>query len=186
MASSSAGLEKRLPGLAFHSNSDPPRQQLAVIHRIAEEQGLRPGFVHAVIRAESNYNPFAVSSKGAQGLMQLMPETARRFGVENTFDPVENVQGGVRYLRHLLELYGDAGLSLAAYNAGEGAVDRYGGVPPYRETQQFVRRVNSFYRAFTDGPRESGALEMPKKPEGPQIYWFRDAAGSIHYTTQPQ
>jgi len=98
--------------------------------------------IYAVIRQESGYDPYAVSHKGAKGLMQLMPATAKRFGVKDVFDPAENVQGGVKYLRQLLDRYdGDRRLALAAYNAGEGAVDRFGGVPPYRETQDYVDRI---------------------------------------------
>jgi soluble lytic murein transglycosylase-like protein len=98
--------------------------------------------IHAVIRQESGYDPYAVSHKGAKGLMQLMPATAKRFGVKDVFDPAENVQGGVKYHRQLLDRYdGDRRLALAAYNAGEGAVDRFGGVPPYRETEDYVDRI---------------------------------------------
>jgi soluble lytic murein transglycosylase-like protein len=110
-----------------------------MIDRIADEQGVETHLVHSVIRAESNYNAKAVSPKGAQGLMQLIPATARRFGVSNTFDPKENIQGGVRYLRFLLDYYqGDYPKAIAAYNAGEGAVDKYNGIPPYLETQNYV------------------------------------------------
>ena len=157
------------------------------IDRAAEDQGIHPSFVHAVIQAESNYNPGAISPKGAQGLMQLMPQTARRFGVKNSFDPLDNLQGGVRYLRFLLDTYGDAGLTLAAYNAGQGAVDRYRGVPPYSETRQFVRRVNRFYISKREQASVRTTAAAPaKKSAGPQIYWYRDGAGNIHYTTEPQ
>jgi soluble lytic murein transglycosylase-like protein len=112
------------------------------VERIATEQALSPELIHSVIKAESNYNPFAVSPKGALGIMQLVPETARRFGVSNTFDAVQNIQGGARYLKYLLDVYhGDYPLALAAYNAGEGAVARQGGVPPYPETRQYVNAV---------------------------------------------
>ena len=112
------------------------------IDRIAGEQGVESHLVHSVIRAESNYNANAVSPKGAQGIMQLIPATARRFGVSNVFDVRENIQGGVRYLRFLLDYYkGDYAKAIAAYNAGEGAVDKYHGVPPYAETQSYVYRV---------------------------------------------
>ncbi len=95
-----------------------------------------------MIRAESNYNPDAVSPKGALGLMQLIPSTARRFGVSNPFDVRENIEGGVRYLRFLLDYYqGDYPKAIAAYNAGEAAVDKYHGIPPYAETQNYVHRV---------------------------------------------
>jgi soluble lytic murein transglycosylase-like protein len=112
------------------------------VDRIARQNQLSPRLVHSVIQEESNYDPNAVSPKGAQGLMQLIPATARRFGVANVFDPADNIQGGARYLKHLLELYkGDEALALAAYNAGEGAVSRYGGVPPFPETQGYVAKV---------------------------------------------
>jgi soluble lytic murein transglycosylase-like protein len=103
-------------------------------------------FIASVIRAESGNNPRAVSPKGAQGLMQLMPQTASNLGVKNSFDPAENVDGGVRYLRDLLVQYnGDAAKALAAYNAGPQRVQQYGGVPPYRETHTYVARVISDY-----------------------------------------
>jgi hypothetical protein len=117
---------------------------------LVQKAGLRhdvdTDLIHAVIRQESNYDVFAVSVKGACGLMQLMPGTALRFGVKDIFDPAENVEGGVKYLRHLMDRYeGDRIRALAAYNAGEGAVDRYGGVPPYRETEDYVDRVRRWY-----------------------------------------
>ena len=112
------------------------------VDRIARQNQISPQLVHSVIQAESNYDPNAVSPKGAQGLMQLIPATARRFGVSDVFDPADNIQGGARYLKYLLELYkGDEALALAAYNAGEGAVSRYGGVPPFPETQNYVAKV---------------------------------------------
>jgi soluble lytic murein transglycosylase-like protein len=114
----------------------------ATVDRIARQNQLSPQLVHSVIQVESNYDPQAVSPKGAQGLMQLIPATARRFGVANPFDPADNIQGGARYLKYLLGLYkGDQSLALAAYNAGEGAVSRYGGVPPFPETQDYVAKV---------------------------------------------
>jgi soluble lytic murein transglycosylase-like protein len=105
--------------------------------------------VHAVIKAESDYNVFARSRKGAQGLMQLMPDTARLHNVSNVHDPAENIEGGVRHLRLLLDRFsGDLALSLAAYNAGIKAVEQYRGVPPYAETQEYVRRVLRFYDRY--------------------------------------
>jgi soluble lytic murein transglycosylase-like protein len=110
--------------------------------KIARRHGVDEALVHAVIQVESRYNAFAVSPRGAMGLMQLMPKTADRFDVDNAFDPVENVDAGVRYLKELLERYsGQKRLALAAYNAGEEAVERYSGIPPYRETIDYVRRV---------------------------------------------
>jgi len=126
-------------GKAF---SGPVRNIDDAVDRIAAQHQLPAQLIHSVIKVESNYNPNAVSSAGALGLMQLIPSTARRFGVGNVFNPVENIQGGARYLRYLLDLYkGNYPLALAAYNAGEGAVARYGGVPPYRETQNYLVSV---------------------------------------------
>ncbi len=121
-----------------------------IITATAQRHGLPEGLLHAVITAESAYNPNAVSPKGAAGLMQLMPGTASRFGVSNRMDPHQNVNGGARYLRKLLGMFdNNLPLAVAAYNAGEGAVMRHGNqVPPYRETQGYVRRVMSLYRQF--------------------------------------
>lgn len=116
-----------------------------IVRTVSNEYGVRPEIVHAVIWVESAYDPKALSAKGAAGLMQLMPATAKRFGVNDRFDPYQNVGGGVAYLRELEKLYsGDLELVLAAYNAGERAVKNHGGrVPPYAETRDFVRRVLS-------------------------------------------
>lgn len=115
-----------------------------LIRQHADQRGVRPELVRAVIQVESAFNPRAVSPKGAMGLMQLMPATAARFGVLDPFNPVENIRAGVRYLRLLLDRYNDnEQLALAAYNAGPGAVDKYGSkVPPYRETQNYVRKIS--------------------------------------------
>lgn len=133
------------------------------VDSLVQDAGLRhnvePGLIHAVIRQESNYNMFAVSVKGACGLMQLMPGTALRFGVSDIFDPAENVEGGVKYLRFLMDRYeGDRIRTLAAYNAGEGAVDQYGGVPPYRETEDYVERIRQWY-----GSLGSVSNEVPEQ-----------------------
>ena len=133
-----------------------PPAVLAVVSRehpidtIAKRHGVDPLLVRAVIRVESNFDPKAVSPKGAAGLMQLMPETAMRYGVENRFDPAQNIDGGVRYLRDLMAMFdGNLSLALAAYNAGEGAVLKYGRrIPPYPETQQYVVWVRSYYNQF--------------------------------------
>lgn len=119
-----------------------PAELIGLIDRIAAEQGVEDSLVHSVIRAESNYNAYAVSPKGAQGIMQLIPSTARRFGVSNAFDVRDNVLGGVKYLKFLLDYYqNDYVRAIAAYNAGEAAVDKYNGVPPYSETRNYVYRV---------------------------------------------
>lgn len=123
----------------------------AMISRVAREQQLHPELLHAVVRVESAYNPRAVSSKGAVGLMQLMPATAERFGVSDREDPQQSLTGGARYLRELLALFDDdVNLALAAYNAGENAVIRNGNsIPPYRETQDYVRKVTHLYQQQT-------------------------------------
>jgi soluble lytic murein transglycosylase-like protein len=119
-----------------------------LIVEIAERHLVEPALVKAVIATESNFEPDAVSRAGAQGLMQLMPATAASLGVERPFGVIENMDGGVRYLRAMLDRYGDLTRALAAYNAGPTAVDRYKGVPPYRETQAYVKRVLEYYRGY--------------------------------------
>ena len=112
----------------------------------ASRHQVDPKLVRAIVRVESNFNPYAISPRGARGLMQLIPATARRFGVSNVFDPGANLDGGVRYLKYLMNLYGgDLKLSLAAYNAGENAVADHNGIPPYRETQDYLRKISEIY-----------------------------------------
>lgn len=126
------------------------RQYSPIVEVASRTYGVDKSLVHAVISAESGYNPMAVSRAGARGLMQLMPGTAKRYGVRNIHDPVENIHGGVRYLKDLLVLFnGSIELAVAAYNAGENAVIRYGNkIPPYAETTQYVPKVLGFYRRF--------------------------------------
>jgi soluble lytic murein transglycosylase-like protein len=120
-----------------------------LITRTAEKYNVDPALVKAVIKTESNFNHRAVSPKGAQGLMQLMPSTAYALQVPDSFHPENNVEGGVKYLRYLMELFrNDVSLALAAYNAGENAVTKHRGIPPYRETQNYVQRVLSHYRQY--------------------------------------
>ena len=142
------------------------------IREAAERYGVSLSLVESVVRAESAFNPWAVSSKGAQGLMQLMPQTASLLGVRDAFDPRQNIDGGVRHLRHLLDRYpGNLALALAAYNAGENAVNFYRGVPPYPETQQYVRKILA---------SQSGGETTPQA-----IYRSEDAEGTVTYTNVP-
>ena len=130
-------------------NDASRRYYAGAINQIAGQYGLDPNLMHAVISAESGYNPNAVSPAGAMGIMQLMPATAQRFGVADPYDPVANMHGGARYLRFLINLFNDLNLALAAYNAGENAVARYGNtIPPYSETQTYVARVRRFYDQY--------------------------------------
>src|SRR5882672_2081603 len=117
-----------------------------IIFRAGEKEGVDPRFIHAVIKQESKYNPKAVSHVGAEGLMQMMPATAKRFGLKDPFDASANVEAGTKYLAWLLKRFdGDVSLALAGYNAGEGSVDKYKGVPPYSETQNYVKKIVSNY-----------------------------------------
>ena len=120
---------------------DPEPGVRALIRQVATSMEVDPKLLEALVETESKFDPYAVSRKGAMGLMQLMPETARRFEVANVFDPRQNLEGGTRYLKELLDRYDDTALALAAYNAGEDAVDRYRGIPPYRETRGYVSRI---------------------------------------------
>jgi soluble lytic murein transglycosylase-like protein len=174
-----------------------PKPELKqVVDETAKRYEVDPLLVHSVIQVESNYNPFALSPKGAQGLMQLIPSTARRFGVTNPWDVQQNIEGGVRYLKYLSGLFpNDLKLTIAAYNAGEGAVWKYGNsVPPYPETLSYVRKVGSYY----GGARKSAPATAPSeakpapsaKPENlaqesyPPIEHFVDADGRLHIRTR--
>jgi len=155
------------------------------VDRVAQQNQVSPELVHSIIQVESNYNANAVSPKGAQGLMQLIPSTARRFGVANVFDPEDNIQGGARYLKYLLDLYGgDQALALAAYNAGEGAVSRYGGIPPFPETLDYVAKVRQ--RLAGAPPRQETAEHAaPKTDALAEVYnpirEVMAANGKIYY-----
>jgi soluble lytic murein transglycosylase-like protein len=139
--------------------------------------GVDPRLVESVIRAESAFNPTAVSRTGARGLMQLMPQTAAMLGVRDSFDPRQNIEGGVRHLRYLLDRYpGNVSLAVAAYNAGEGAVDSHRGIPPFAETQQYVQRVlggSAVSYSRTVGP-------LPKS-----VYRYSGSDGTVTYSNLP-
>jgi len=153
------------PGWVFHmteSGYEPvirfavkgqPRSIDDIVSEIAEKFAIDGNLVKAIIKAESNCNASAVSSKGAQGLMQLMPATAKNLNVSKPLDPRENIIGGVKYIKGLMASYGDLKLALAAYNAGPGAVQKYAGIPPYRETINYVTKVIRYYKEFKDDPK---------------------------------
>ena len=131
------------------ASSVNPAEYEQIISSCATKYGVNACLIKAVIHAESGYNPNAVSRKGASGLMQLMPGTARSLKVSNSFDPKDNVEGGVRYLRFLLDTFrGDVPLAVAAYNAGLNKVAKYGGIPPYNETRTYVNRVLSYMQSY--------------------------------------
>jgi soluble lytic murein transglycosylase-like protein len=134
----------------FMPTEENIRRFAPLIEIASRLHGVDKALVHAVISAESGYNPLALSKAGARGLMQLMPDTARRYGVRNIMDPLENITGGVKYLRDLIAMFnGNLELAVAAYNAGENAVVRYGNrIPPYAETVNYVPKVLGFYRKF--------------------------------------
>ena len=161
-----------------------------LVAEAAKTHDVSAALVESVIQVESNFNPHAVSPKGAQGLMQLMPSTARRFGVKNSFDPKQNIDGGVRYLKFLRETFGDDRLAVAAYNAGEGAVMKYGNVPPYAETMDYVTKVGRKYgqarRAELAKKKAQVALEpvVPKPPEFRRLAQHVDADGKVYLSTQ--
>lgn len=168
-----------------------------IIDTAAKRYEVDPLLIHSVIQVESNYNPLAVSPKGAQGIMQLIPSTARRFGVRNVFDPRENIEGGVKYLKYLNELFpNDLRLAIAAYNAGEGAVVKYNNnIPPYRETEKYVYRVGTRYgkarrsaiasKKATEpqaAPAETAAATVEKYLP---VEYFVDSEGRLNMKTQP-
>jgi hypothetical protein len=141
-------------GQAWMPSEADIRRFSNIVETAAKSHGIEPALVQAVITAESGFNPKALSRKGASGLMQLMPDTARRYGVRDIFDPTQNIHGGVRYLKDLLALFnGDLRLALAGYNAGENAVIRAGNrIPPYPETQNYVPKVIDIYHRFRARP----------------------------------
>jgi len=156
-----------VPGIEPEASPDDSRLPATpydpFIERVARDYGLSPRLIKSVALVESGFNPRAVSHKGAQGLMQLMPATARRYGVRDPLDPLQNLRAGARHLRDLLDEFGgDLTLALAAYNAGSGAVRRHGGVPDYRETREYVRKVHD-----SMGREVRQARLAPRGPQPP-------------------
>lgn len=151
-----------------------------IVHEAAERHKVDPELVKAVISTESGWNPYAISRKGAVGLMQLIPGTAQRYGVGNPFDPAQNVEGGTTYLKTLLDRYnGDLSKSLAAYNAGEGAVDRSGGVPPIWETRRYVQKVTNAYFRPGSG-RDQTQWTPPRNPLRQEV----NSKGRVVFTNE--
>lgn len=155
--------------------SESKKKYDGLIQTVADNYGVDALLIHSIILAESDYNEFAISSKGAVGLMQLMPETAKDYGVKNLYNPTENIEGGVRYLKHLMNHYNrDLDLSLAAYNAGPEAVAKYGGIPPYPETERYIKKVKA-------NLSQSQAIKRRKS----KIYKFYDESGKVVLTNSP-
>ena len=166
--SSSNLLSTQFPG----SRPSPNTQIHELIDGIAEQHRVDPELIRAVVQVESNFDPRAVSPKGAMGLMQLIPDTARRFGVRNAFDPRANLDGGIRYLKYLMDLFdGDLQLALAAYNAGENAVSRIGGIPSIPETRNYLRKISLLY-----------PLDRPPRQLVSTIEKFVDSKGIVHFS----
>ncbi len=153
-----------------------------IVEQTAATHGVDPLLVRSVLEVESNYNPLAVSPKGAMGLMQLMPSTARQLGVTNAFDVRQNIEGGVKFLRYLKTKFSDDRLVLAAYNAGEAAVKKHGWIPPYPETIDYVYKVG---RKYGDAKRQQPVVAAkPAEPVQPRIQQSVDAEGKIHIWMQ--
>lgn len=154
----------------------------SLVSKYSERHGVDENLVHAMIRVESNYDPDAVSPKGCKGLMQLHPDTARRFGVQNIFDPAENIEGGIKYLNFLMDYFKrDLKLVLAAYNAGENAVTRHKGIPPYRETRDYVKKIAARYNPTPDGESLVAAVSRQHQ----RIYRIVQPDGRVLFTNTP-
>jgi len=161
------------PCLFAASAADLRKLYNPVVKQVAGKYRIDPELVHFIIRAESNYNIFAISPAGAMGLMQLMPATALQYGVKNVFDPNQNIEGGVRYLQDLVKLYnGQTKLVLAAYNAGQEAVRKYKGIPPYPDTKAYIAGIMESYKKPT---------VLAKSP----TYMVKDASGRTHIVNDP-
>lgn len=181
--------ESMVPGQEAEERKPATDTLSEAVDRIAAQHSLPPQLIHSVIKVESNYNSNAVSPKGAQGLMQLIPATARRFGVADSFNPMENIQGGAKYLKYLLDLYNnDYALALAAYNAGEGAVAKYGGaVPPYKETQNYLHLVADQLKKSVKAAEATPAQPVHKPEDAPALKHIQqivDRDGTVHYVSR--
>jgi hypothetical protein len=175
-----SSLKKTRTSRGSASLETPPADISKLVEKTSAKHQVDPKLVHAIIQVESGYNTRAVSRKGAQGLMQLIPATASRFGVQNSFNAGQNIEGGVSYLRYLLDLFdGNVSLSVAAYNAGEHAVLRTGGIPQYTETVDYVHRVTNLY---DPGNQKSALMRKFTEPAPATIYRLVDAQGIVHYT----
>lgn len=152
----------------------------AIIEKYAGDYGLDPSLIHSIIATESRFNAKAVSPKGARGLMQLMPATAQRLGVSNSFDPEQNIRGGVKHFRFLMDSFkNDVELSLAAYNAGENLVQRLGRVPEIRETKDYVQTITARYG------KKTGETQDQEGEKHPPAFRFVDESGILHFTNIP-
>lgn len=176
-----------------------PAQYRELVDAISRNNGVDPDLIDAMMKTESNYNRWAISSKGAKGLMQLIPETGRRFGVQDFFDPRQNIEGGVRYMKFLLQMFdNNIDLSLAAYNAGENLVARLKAIPPIPETRNYVQKIRAVYTKPSANPvafaSNGGSVvairpapqvskpEAERVPEVAPISKWRDERGVLHYS----
>jgi soluble lytic murein transglycosylase-like protein len=182
-------VRSRVIGAAGKSGLEPHATLDEIIAETSRTYSVEPALVHSMVQVESNYNRYALSPKGAQGVMQLMPATARRFGVDNAFDARKNIEGGVRYLKYLQELYPhDLRRVLAAYNAGEGAVARYNGIPRYPETVNYIYQVgrrlgqNRAAGKNVNSVKRAGLDQKP--PEHRPVEQFQDEEGRVYLRTR--
>jgi soluble lytic murein transglycosylase-like protein len=158
---------------AFSGNPKASLRYDLLIRSLAVKHGISPSLIHAMIKNESNYNPHAVSSKGAKGLMQLMPETASDYGVDDPYDPRQNIEAGIKHIKNLLSVYdGKLNLALAAYNAGQEAVKKYKGIPPFPETQNYIKKINSTFKKSRINSQKS-------------IYTYYNESGRLVITNIP-
>ncbi len=175
MRAKKAGLTLGILALAvlpLRAGDQGPESRISrAVQQAAAKYEIPAGLIHAIIRAESNYDPAAVSEKGASGLMQLMPDTAKAYGVLDVFDPEQNIMGGVQFLKDLIRLFdGKRDLVLAAYNAGQEAVKKFDGIPPYPETQNYVKKIQQSYPSSVIRNKAT-------------IYKFYDKEGRLCFTT---